>query len=169
MNIKLLILAIICSVALPIAVSAQGKTGKPYSFSNLPVIKQVSFKKDTFNILKYGAKSDAQALNTKAINSAIADCSKKGGGVVVIPAGLCISGPVELKSNVNLHLNQGALLQFAIGIRLGELRSKALGLLNQVAVDVLQLAERRHLGAVLSGHVQSSVETVADDVGKFVK
>jgi polygalacturonase len=112
MKIKLLILVLISFVFYTIAVNAQGKTGKPYSFSNLPVVKKVSFKKDTFNILKYAAKSDAQALNTTSINAAIADCSKKGGGVVVIPAGLFISGPVELKSNVNLHLNSGALLQF---------------------------------------------------------
>src|SRR5690348_15863856 len=101
MNFKLSTLVFISSLFLAGGVNAQEKTGKPYSFSNLPVIKQVTFKKDTFNVLKYGAKSDAQALNTTSINTAIADCSKKGGGVVVIPAGLFISGPIELKSNVN--------------------------------------------------------------------
>jgi polygalacturonase len=78
----------------------------------MPVIKQVSFKKDSSSIVKYGAKSDGITLNTKSINDAIDACSKKGGGVVVIPAGLWISGPVVLKSNVNLHLQKGALLQF---------------------------------------------------------
>lgn len=51
-------------------------------------------------------------MNTKSINNAIAAINKKGGGVVVIPAGLWLTGPVELKSNVNLHLQRNALLQF---------------------------------------------------------
>jgi polygalacturonase len=84
-------------------VFAQGK---------LPVIQQVSFKKDSTYITKFGAIADGQTLNTKAINSAIDACNKKGGGVVVIPAGLWLTGPIVLKSNVNLHLKKGALLQF---------------------------------------------------------
>jgi rhamnogalacturonyl hydrolase YesR/polygalacturonase len=73
---------------------------------------QTSFKKDSFYITKYGAKPDGISLNTISINNAIAACNKNGGGVVVIPAGLFITGPVELKSNVNLHLQKNALLQF---------------------------------------------------------
>lgn len=77
-----------------------------------PVIQKTQFRKDTFNILKFGAKADGIALNTQAINNAIDACNKKGGGVVVIPEGLWLTGPVELKSNVNLHLKRNALLQF---------------------------------------------------------
>jgi len=77
-----------------------------------PVVKQPGFKKDSFFITKYGAKSDGITLNTNMINSAISECSKKGGGIVVIPSGLWLTGPVELKSNVNLHLQKNALLQF---------------------------------------------------------
>jgi polygalacturonase len=80
--------------------------------TNLPVIQQTSFRKDTLNITKFGAIADGVTLNTKAINAAIDACNKKGGGVVVIPAGLWMTGPVVLKSNVNLHLRKGALLQF---------------------------------------------------------
>lgn len=77
-----------------------------------PVVALPVFRNDTFNIVKYGAKADGVFLNTKSINTAIADCSKKGGGVVVIPSGFWLTGPVELKSNVNLHLQKNALLQF---------------------------------------------------------
>nr|WP_121273776.1 glycoside hydrolase family 28 protein [Pedobacter schmidteae] len=83
-----------------------------YSFDNLPVVATTSFRNDTISIVKYGAKNDGITLNTKSINQAIADCSKRGGGVVVIPEGLWLTGPVELKSNVNLHLKKNALLQF---------------------------------------------------------
>jgi polygalacturonase len=80
--------------------------------SKLPVIQSPVFKKDTFQIIKYGAVPDGISLNTTAINNAIAACSKNGGGVVVIPAGLWITGPIEIKNGVNLHLQRAALLQF---------------------------------------------------------
>jgi polygalacturonase len=78
----------------------------------LPVIKSPSFKKDTFNIKKFGAVADGYFLNTKTIAAVIDSCNKKGGGVVLVPAGLWLTGPVVLKSNVNLHLAAGATLLF---------------------------------------------------------
>ncbi len=85
---------------------------KTFSWNNLPVISKPVFKKDTFNIVKYRAVADGIYLNTDAINTAINDCSKNGGGVVLIPAGLWLSGPIYLKRGVNLHLKQGAFLVF---------------------------------------------------------
>ena len=78
----------------------------------LPVVELPTFKKDTFNIIKYGATPDGLSLNTKSINTAILECSKKGGGVVLIPGGFWLTGPIEIKTNVNLHLQKNALLQF---------------------------------------------------------
>ncbi|HET8827790.1 MAG TPA: glycoside hydrolase family 28 protein, partial [Pelobium sp.] len=78
----------------------------------LPKIKLPTFKKDTLNIKEFGAKPDGYTLNTKSINDAIIACNKNGGGVVLIESGLWLSGPIELKSNVNLHLQQNALLLF---------------------------------------------------------
>jgi len=78
----------------------------------LPVIQQVKFKKDTTSITSFGAKGDGITLNTQSINKTIASVSQKGGGVVLIPSGLWLTGPIELKSNVNLHLKRDAILQF---------------------------------------------------------
>jgi polygalacturonase len=83
-----------------------------YTWNNLPKVRQTGFKADTFNIVKYGAKADGITLNTKSINDAITNCSSKGGGVVLVPGGLWMTGPIELKSNVNLHINRDAILQF---------------------------------------------------------
>ncbi len=77
-----------------------------------PVVKQVKFKKDSFSIIKFGARNDGVFLNTNSINNAINAANKKGGGVVVIPPGLWLTGPIEIKSNVNLHLQRNATLQF---------------------------------------------------------
>lgn len=78
----------------------------------LPAVIEPKFKKDTLNILKFGAVSDGNTLNTKSINAAIDACNKKGGGVVLVPSGLWITGPIVLKSNVNLRLATGATLLF---------------------------------------------------------
>lgn len=92
--------------------NAQSNAKTAYSFANLPSVAKTSFKADTLSIIKFGAKSDGLTLNTKSINEAIVACSQKGGGVVLIPKGIWLSGPIELKSNVNLHLQKNAILQF---------------------------------------------------------
>jgi polygalacturonase len=63
-----------------------------------------------FNILDYGAVGDGQALNTSAIQSAIAACQEAGGGTVYVPAGNYVTGPLSMCSNVTLHLDAGATL-----------------------------------------------------------
>lgn len=83
-----------------------------YSWKNLPKIVQPTFAKDTFNVTKFGAKPDGITLNTQAINEAITACSKKGGGVVLVPNGMWLTGPIVLKSNVNLHIKKAATLLF---------------------------------------------------------
>jgi DNA sulfur modification protein DndE len=78
----------------------------------LPKIAQPAFRKDTFNIIRYGAKPDGSTLNTKSINQAIEIANSLGGGTVLVPQGLWLTGPIVLKNNVNLHLADGALVQF---------------------------------------------------------
>ncbi len=97
-------------VATPFASLAQ-KT-QSYSWDNLPKITQPSFRKDTLNIQKLGAKPDGVTLNTQTINNAINTISQKGGGVVLIPKGIWLTGPIELKSNVNLHIQKSAIVLF---------------------------------------------------------
>ena len=88
------------------------KDPTPVSAPKLPAVTVPKFKKDTISILKYGAKPDGITLNTKSINDAIIASNKSGGGVVLIPRGLWLTGPIELKSNVNLHLQRDAFLNF---------------------------------------------------------
>ncbi len=78
----------------------------------LPVVIAPKFKKDTVSIVKFGAVSDGYTINTKSINAAIDAMTKKGGGVVLVPSGLWLTGPVVLKNNINLHLAAGSTLLF---------------------------------------------------------
>ncbi len=63
-----------------------------------------------FNIKNYGATGDGRTLDTKAINSAIAACVKAGGGTVLVPAGIFVTGTFRLYSNINLMLSAGAVI-----------------------------------------------------------
>ncbi len=63
-----------------------------------------------YNIVDYGALSDTTVLSTSALQQAIDDCSKAGGGRVVVPVGNYKTGTVVLRSYVHLYLEQGATL-----------------------------------------------------------
>ncbi|HLT41080.1 MAG TPA: glycoside hydrolase family 28 protein [Sphingobacteriaceae bacterium] len=99
------LLFIFLSFLSPFAFAQQEKWPEP----NVPL---PVFKADTFNIKDYGAVAGMNSLNTESITAAIEACHANGGGVVFVPAGVWTSGPFSLKSNVNLHLDHNALLQF---------------------------------------------------------
>lgn len=64
-----------------------------------------------FNILDYGAIPDGKTLNTVSIQKTIDACAKAGGAVVVVPKGVFISGAIELRPNITLQLDAGAVLK----------------------------------------------------------
>src|SRR5215469_933078 len=63
------------------------------------------------SITEVGAVGDGQTLNTSHLQSAIDRLAKKGGGTVVIPKGVYLSGAIFLKPGVNLYLEEGAVLK----------------------------------------------------------
>jgi hypothetical protein len=82
----------------------------------MPELKRPVFRNQSFDIRDYGAQSmekDPSFKNTNAIHAAIAAAHLVGGGKVVIPAGSWLSGPIHLKSNINLHLEQGSVIRFS--------------------------------------------------------
>ena len=77
-------------------------------------IQQPRIQETPYNILNYGAKPSATAVqNQKAIQRAIDKCSKQGGGRVIVPAGQTFKrGAIEMKSGVRLMVEEGAVLEF---------------------------------------------------------
>jgi len=65
-----------------------------------------------FNVLDYGARNDGSAPATEAIRSTIQAARAAGGGTVYVPAGNYVTGPIELVSNLVLHIDAGATLKF---------------------------------------------------------
>lgn len=79
----------------------------------LAEISPPAFPDRDFLITDYGAVGDGSQDNTQAFQEAIAACNQQGGGRVVVPEGNFFTGPIHLKSNVNLHLEEGAKISFS--------------------------------------------------------
>jgi len=97
-------------------VSAQKmKTDELYKGIEFPMprVKEPVFKKNTVSITDFGAKSGGLELCTQAFAEAIDALSRKGGGRVVIPRGTWLTGPITLKSNIELYSETGALVVFS--------------------------------------------------------
>jgi len=83
----------------------------------MPAIPEIKFPKRECNIKEYGAVGDGETLNTEAFRKAIEDCSKKGGGKVIIPKGKWLSGAIHLKNNINLYLAENSELIFTANLK----------------------------------------------------
>ncbi|MBC7915370.1 MAG: right-handed parallel beta-helix repeat-containing protein [Pyrinomonadaceae bacterium] len=91
---------------------ANAKSGMKFSSSPIS-----NYKNNTrYNIAEHGASGDGKTLNTKVIQTVIDECAQKGGGTLVIPKGVFLSGSLFLKPGVNLELQQGAVLKGSTNI-----------------------------------------------------
>ncbi|MDD3080072.1 MAG: glycoside hydrolase family 28 protein [Paludibacter sp.] len=88
-----------------------------YLYKNLPFempkVQIPEFPKYTVSITDFGAIGNGQELCTNAFVNAIDAVSSKGGGTVNVPVGVWFTGPIVFKSNVNLHLDAGAIILFS--------------------------------------------------------
>lgn len=88
-----------------------------YLYNDLPFkmekIDAPVFKKNKVSITDFGGVGDGSFLNTDAFNKAMVALSAKGGGTLNVPKGVWFSGPFVFQSNVNLHLEKGALILFS--------------------------------------------------------
>lgn len=76
-------------------------------------VKEPIIPKNTVNIKDFGAVNGGYVVNTKAFADAINALTKKGGGKVIIPPGIWLTGPIILKSNIELHAETGSLIKFS--------------------------------------------------------
>lgn len=79
----------------------------------MKIIEEPKIPNNTVNIKDFGAVDGGQVVNTEAFKKAIQAISKKGGGKVIIPAGIWLTGPIILKSKLELHAEAGALIKFS--------------------------------------------------------
>ena len=99
----------VCTNAQPVAIP---NLYKGIEFQ-MPQVREPAIPKNTVSIVDFGAQSGGQSLNTQAFADAIGAVSKKGGGRVVIPRGIWLTGPITLRSNIELFTEKGALVVFS--------------------------------------------------------
>ncbi len=104
----------VCLVLATVAVQA-GEYDKYYN--NLPTkvvaVADVTIPSRSVSITAFGAVGDGQTLCTDAFRQAIDKLVAQGGGRVDVPDGFWLTGPIELKSNIELHLSQNAIVYFS--------------------------------------------------------
>ncbi len=101
-----------------IVVSCSAGAKNPYEkfYKNLPFemvrLKAPVFPKYSVKLTDFGGVGDGVTMNTEAFSKAFEALEKKGGGNLIVSAGVWYTGPIVMKSNVNLHLEKGALILF---------------------------------------------------------
>ena len=79
----------------------------------MPEVKAPVIPEARVNVKDFGAVSSGTELCTEAFAKAIDTLYKMGGGHLIVPSGVYLTGPIVLKSNIDLHLEMGAVIQFA--------------------------------------------------------
>ncbi len=78
----------------------------------MPKVKLPEIPQRTFLLTDYGAKGDGAFVNTEAFSKVMKEAASKGGGKIVVPAGIWLTGPIQFENCTELHLEQGALVLF---------------------------------------------------------
>ncbi|MFV0536364.1 MAG: glycoside hydrolase family 28 protein [Dysgonomonas sp.] len=79
----------------------------------MPQLSRPVFPNNMVSISDFGGMPDGVTLNTTAFAKAMEALSLKGGGTLNVPSGVWYTGPIVFKSNINLHLEKGALILFS--------------------------------------------------------
>ncbi len=113
-----MLVALLILPALSIASVKSGERQQAESgWSAVPqILKRIvppKFADREFVITDYGAVSGGKIMCTEAFRKAIEACSKAGGGHVIVPKGVFLTGAIHLKSNVDLHVSEGAVVKFS--------------------------------------------------------
>lgn len=112
---KFFCLVFACLLTMGAGASNEDKYGSLYD--NLPFqmdkVTAPQFPAYEVNLKDFGAVGDGSSLCTDAFAKAFAALEAKGGGKLVVPQGVWFTGPIKLKSNVNLHLEKGAVILFS--------------------------------------------------------
>ena len=101
------------SVALAASIGIARPQGQPIA----PAVAAPSIAANSISLADFG-RGDGRTLNTSAFEKAIAAVAEKGGGSLTVPPGVWLTGPIKLRSKINLHLERGALIQFSRNYKL---------------------------------------------------
>ena len=111
LRISIFALSLVMAGALPVQAGDYGRY-----YTDLPVAlvepNVPSIPDNTVNLKDFGGVGDGVTLNTEAFAKAISALEKRGGGHLLVPAGVWLTGPISLKDRIDLHLEKNALVLF---------------------------------------------------------
>ncbi len=110
MNKNKIIKTILVLVAMLFGLQASNAKDR-YPF-NMPEVKLPQIPDYTVNVRDFGGVNDGGTLNTEAFAKAMRHLASKGGGKLVVPAGIWLTGPIQFENNTELHVELGALVLF---------------------------------------------------------
>ncbi len=99
-------------------ISCQTEESYPYGYLykdlsfEMPKVQRPVFPDKKVSIKDFGGIGDGITLNTEAFNKAMKSLNEQGGGILLVPCGVWFTGPIVFQSNINLHLEKGALILF---------------------------------------------------------
>ena len=91
----------------------------PYSYLyenlpfEMPLLSPPTFPDYSVSVADFGGVGDGTSLNTGAFAKAMDHLSSRGGGRLIVPAGVWFTGPIVLQSNINLHLEDRSIILFS--------------------------------------------------------
>ena len=108
---------ILVYMVLNIGFNAEAKNHYQYLYKDLPfsmpLVKVPVFKNNKVSVEKFGGVGDGITLNTNAFAKAMDALAAKGGGTLIVPKGIWFTGPIVFRSNINMHLEKGAVILFS--------------------------------------------------------
>jgi polygalacturonase len=109
--------ALLAQALMALVARAEAPAAEPDPWERLPAIlagiRAPEFPDRDFPVTDFGARPDGGRDATAAFRAAIEACARAGGGRVVVPPGVYLTGPIHLKSRVNLHVSEGATIRFS--------------------------------------------------------
>lgn len=100
------------SICISLAIVGSILTARPEGQPIAPTVAAPTIPSNNISLADFG-RGDGRTLNTSAFEKAIAALDEKGGGTLTVPPGIWLTGPIKLRSKINLHLERGALIQFS--------------------------------------------------------
>ena len=108
---------ILVYMVLNIGFNAEAKNQYQYLYKDLqfsmPLVKVPVFKNNKVSVEKFGGVGDGITLNTNAFAKSMDALAAKGGGTLIVPKGIWFTGPIVFRSNINMHLEKGAVILFS--------------------------------------------------------
>ncbi len=112
MNLKHILMSLAAAASLAACHGGAENSGAALPF-DMPQVARPVIPARSASVADFGGVGDGSTLSTEAFAKAIASLSEQGGGRVVVPAGVWYTGPIELKDNIELHLDRNAMIVFS--------------------------------------------------------